>query len=113
MHLCLCHALSCRSAAQIIGTYAQTELGHGTFVRGLETTATYDPQSQVISCACSPCNWARYSYDSCRAERGDRACMCHTDSCSGCCRTYAAPNILLMLSITIVWLKLPSSTADT
>ncbi len=31
---------------QIIGTYAQTELGHGTFVRGLETTATYDPNSQ-------------------------------------------------------------------
>jgi acyl-CoA oxidase len=26
----------------IVGTYAQTELGHGTFVRGLETTATYD-----------------------------------------------------------------------
>lgn len=77
MHLCLCHALSCRSAAQIIGTYAQTELGHGTFVRGLETTATYDPQSQVISCACSPCNWARYSCNSCRAERGDRACMWH------------------------------------
>ncbi|KAI8467455.1 MAG: acyl-CoA dehydrogenase/oxidase C-terminal [Monoraphidium minutum] len=31
---------------QIIGTYAQTELGHGTFVRGLETTATYDAQTQ-------------------------------------------------------------------
>lgn len=31
---------------QIIGTYAQTELGHGTFVRGLETTATYDVQTQ-------------------------------------------------------------------
>ncbi|KAG2488798.1 hypothetical protein HYH03_012598 [Edaphochlamys debaryana] len=31
---------------KIIGTYAQTELGHGTFVRGLETTATYDPQAQ-------------------------------------------------------------------
>lgn len=27
---------------KIIGAYAQTELGHGTFVRGLETTATYD-----------------------------------------------------------------------
>ena len=29
-------------AGKIIGTYAQTELGHGTFVRGLETTATLD-----------------------------------------------------------------------
>ena len=29
----------------IIGTYAQTELGHGTFVRGLETTATFDPRT--------------------------------------------------------------------
>lgn len=27
---------------KLIGTYAQTELGHGTFVRGLQTTATYD-----------------------------------------------------------------------
>ena len=31
---------------ELIGTYAQTELGHGTFVRGLETTATYDPAAQ-------------------------------------------------------------------
>lgn len=30
----------------IIGTYAQTELGHGTFVRGLETTATYDLRTE-------------------------------------------------------------------
>ncbi|XP_026319517.1 probable peroxisomal acyl-coenzyme A oxidase 1 [Hyposmocoma kahamanoa] len=29
-----------------IGTYAQTELGHGTFLRGLETTATYDPKTE-------------------------------------------------------------------
>ena len=30
----------------IIGCYAQTEMGHGTYVRGLETTATYDPKKQ-------------------------------------------------------------------
>ncbi|VVC41119.1 Acyl-coenzyme A oxidase, N-terminal,Acyl-CoA oxidase/dehydrogenase, central domain,Acyl-CoA [Cinara cedri] len=31
---------------QILGTYAQTELGHGTFIRGLETTCTYDPATE-------------------------------------------------------------------
>lgn len=31
---------------QIIGAYAQTELGHGTYVRGLETTATYDKETE-------------------------------------------------------------------
>ncbi|XP_060562644.1 peroxisomal acyl-coenzyme A oxidase 1-like [Ruditapes philippinarum] len=31
---------------KIIGTYAQTELGHGTFIRGLETTATYDDKTE-------------------------------------------------------------------
>ncbi|CAH2262990.1 jg18692 [Pararge aegeria aegeria] len=31
---------------QIIGAYAQTELGHGTFIRGLETTATYNPEKE-------------------------------------------------------------------
>ncbi|KAF8576754.1 acyl-CoA oxidase [Ramaria rubella] len=30
-------------SGKIIGTYCQTELGHGSFVRGLETTATFDP----------------------------------------------------------------------
>ncbi|XP_062976396.1 peroxisomal acyl-coenzyme A oxidase 1 isoform X2 [Elgaria multicarinata webbii] len=34
------------STFQIIGTYAQTEMGHGTHLRGLETTATYDPATQ-------------------------------------------------------------------
>ncbi|XP_030064087.1 peroxisomal acyl-coenzyme A oxidase 1 isoform X2 [Microcaecilia unicolor] len=31
---------------EIIGTYAQTEIGHGTHLRGLETTSTYDPSTQ-------------------------------------------------------------------
>lgn len=31
---------------KIIGSYAQTELGHGTFLRGLQTTATYDPKTE-------------------------------------------------------------------
>uniref|UniRef100_A0AAG5DQ63 Acyl-coenzyme A oxidase n=1 Tax=Anopheles atroparvus TaxID=41427 RepID=A0AAG5DQ63_ANOAO len=35
-------ALKC----QMLGTYAQTELGHGTFLRGLETTATYDEKTK-------------------------------------------------------------------
>lgn len=34
------------SSFQVIGCYAQTELGHGSFLRGLETTATYDPKTQ-------------------------------------------------------------------
>ncbi|KAF4526154.1 hypothetical protein B566_EDAN008190 [Ephemera danica] len=33
-------------AQKVFATYAQTELGHGTFVRGLETTATYLPETQ-------------------------------------------------------------------
>ncbi|XP_038133967.1 peroxisomal acyl-coenzyme A oxidase 1 isoform X1 [Cyprinodon tularosa] len=38
--------LSLAESYQAVGTYAQTELGHGTHLRGLETTATYDPATQ-------------------------------------------------------------------
>lgn len=38
----LCNSL------RIVGTYAQTELGHGTFVRGLETVAVYDRESGMF-----------------------------------------------------------------
>ena len=31
---------------QMVGAYAQTELGHGTFLRGLETRADYDYRTQ-------------------------------------------------------------------
>ena len=33
---------------EILGTYAQTEMGHGTFIRGLETTATYDAKTEQV-----------------------------------------------------------------
>lgn len=32
----------------IIGCYAQTEIGHGSNVQGLETTATYDPATETF-----------------------------------------------------------------
>lgn len=38
--------LSLAVARGIIGTYAQTELGHGTNLKNLETTATYDPKTE-------------------------------------------------------------------
>jgi acyl-CoA oxidase len=33
-------------SGEFVGTYAQTEMGHGTNLKKLETTATYDPQTQ-------------------------------------------------------------------
>ncbi|KAG7310802.1 hypothetical protein JYU34_003629 [Plutella xylostella] len=40
------HWLKRAKNMEILGTYAQTELGHGTFIRGLETTAEYDPSTE-------------------------------------------------------------------
>ncbi|XP_054810001.1 peroxisomal acyl-coenzyme A oxidase 1-like [Prosopis cineraria] len=45
---------------QIIGSYAQTELGHGSNVQGLETTATFDPQTDefvIHSPTLTSCKW--------------------------------------------------------
>lgn len=36
------------SKLRIIGNYAQTEMGHGSNVQGLETTATYDHKTKEI-----------------------------------------------------------------
>lgn len=33
----------------IIGTYAQTEMGHGTYLKRLETTSTYDPKTKEFT----------------------------------------------------------------
>ncbi|KAK6017818.1 hypothetical protein OSTOST_16653 [Ostertagia ostertagi] len=40
------HWLEKAMTKQIIGTYAQTELGHGTNLKKLETTATYDAKTK-------------------------------------------------------------------
>ncbi|KAJ8436310.1 hypothetical protein Cgig2_005234 [Carnegiea gigantea] len=45
---------------QIIGCYAQTELGHGSNVQGLETTATFDPETDefiINSPTLTSCKW--------------------------------------------------------
>ncbi|KAF7168918.1 hypothetical protein CNMCM5623_001824 [Aspergillus felis] len=45
---------------QIIGCYAQTELGHGSNVRGLETTATWNPEDKTFtihSPSLTACKW--------------------------------------------------------
>jgi acyl-CoA oxidase len=38
----------------VIGCYCQTELGHGSDVQHLETTATYSPAEQTFT-LCTPC----------------------------------------------------------
>ncbi|KAG6864995.1 hypothetical protein C0991_005730, partial [Blastosporella zonata] len=41
----LAYWLPLAGSGKIIGAYCQTELGHGTFLRGLETTATFDRET--------------------------------------------------------------------
>lgn len=43
------HYLPQIDALRVMGCYAQTELGHGSNVAGLETTATYDEKTQQFS----------------------------------------------------------------
>jgi acyl-CoA oxidase len=37
-----CVLASLAESGRIVGSYTQTELGHGTFVAGIQTTATFD-----------------------------------------------------------------------
>lgn len=39
------HWLPLAKGWKILGAFAQTELGHGSFIRGLETTATFDEET--------------------------------------------------------------------
>jgi len=41
----LAHWLPLSESGKIVGSYAQTELGHGTFVGGIQTTATFDAET--------------------------------------------------------------------
>ncbi|KAF1791227.1 Acyl-coenzyme A oxidase, N-terminal [Phytophthora cactorum] len=41
-------AMSSKPNFKIIGAYAQTELGHGSNVQGLETTAVFDKETQTF-----------------------------------------------------------------
>jgi acyl-CoA oxidase len=41
----IAHWLPLAESGSITGSYAQTELGHGTFVAGIETTATFDKET--------------------------------------------------------------------
>ncbi|KAE9345611.1 Peroxisomal acyl-coenzyme A oxidase 1 [Phytophthora rubi] len=43
------HWLPLATSYRILGAYAQTELGHGSNVQGLETTAVYDKNSQEFT----------------------------------------------------------------
>lgn len=41
----LAHWVPLAESGAILGSYAQTELGHGTYVGGIETTATFESEA--------------------------------------------------------------------
>lgn len=45
---------------RMVGTYVQTEMGHGSFLRGLETTATYNPDRQEFVLHCPNVSSIKY-----------------------------------------------------
>ena len=48
----MAHYLPQANNLNLIGCYAQTELGHGSNVAGLESTATYDPATEQFTIHC-------------------------------------------------------------
>lgn len=72
---------------QIIGCYAQTELGHGSNVQGLETTATFDPQTDEFvihspTLTSSKVSYIKGSYVICPFDQMRRHATLSLDTCS-------------------------------
>lgn len=54
------HYVPQADSLNIIGCYAQTELGHGSNVAGMETTATYNPQTEQFTIHCPTIKAAKF-----------------------------------------------------
>jgi acyl-CoA oxidase len=52
------HWLPRVDSGEVVGCYAQTEMGHGSNVRGLQTTATYLPETDEFEVSRGRCHEA-------------------------------------------------------